>query len=186
MGKITAILLKYPIILDMRTFLFLIISFTLSTSAKSQSIFLDAIKEKWQHNKEYVLKCAILMPEEQYDFKPTEEVSTFREQIIHMMSNMNWITKDYLHGPKLKHNLKTLDPSKEELISILSQAFDNAATALDAIKVSDLEVRVDFFAGEKNILQMIELMDDHLSLHKGQLVVYLRLNDLAPPRFVGW
>jgi len=170
----------------MRATLIFIVAIIFSGPTFSQNVFLDAFKEKWQHNKEYVIKCAVMMPEDKYDFKPTEEVSSFRQQLIHMMSNMNWITKDYLNGSKLNHNLKTIDPSKDELLAILSQAFDNAASAIDRVKEEDLAKRVEFFAGEKNILQMIELMDDHLSLHKGQLVVYLRLNDLAPPRFVGW
>jgi len=160
--------------------------FFLSISAQAQDEFLSAIQEKWQNNKTYVLKCANLMPEDKYDFRPTPEVSTFREQLIHMMSNMNWITKDYLKSAGLQHDLKTIDPSKADLMVILEQAFDNAAAALSTVSASDLEGRVNFFAGEKNVLQMIELMDDHLSVHKGQLIVYLRLNGIAPPRFVGW
>jgi uncharacterized damage-inducible protein DinB len=68
----------------------------------------------------------------------------------------------------------------------LNQAFELSMTALKNAENKDLSLKVDFFAGEKSLLQIIELMDDHLTHHKGQLAVYLRLNGITPPRFVGW
>jgi uncharacterized damage-inducible protein DinB len=30
------------------------------------------------------------------------------------------------------------------------------------------------------------LMHDHHTHHRGQIIVYLRLNGLKPPKYVGW
>jgi hypothetical protein len=37
---------------------------------------------------EYTLELAASLPEEWYDFKPTEEQMSFRQQLIHSMKNM--------------------------------------------------------------------------------------------------
>ncbi len=170
--------------------LLLITCMVLSTSAYGQSevgdLFLSSARAKWEHAKDYVVTCAKSMPSEYYDFKPTPIVLSYKKQLIHSLQNMNWITVDYLGGQGLVNDMKDANPSKEELIALLEQAFENAALALDGITPADLVRKVDFFAGEMTILQMINLLDDHLTHHKGQLVVYLRLKDIAPPRFVGW
>ncbi|WP_374662973.1 DinB family protein [Parasegetibacter sp. NRK P23] len=35
-------------------------------------------------------------------------------------------------------------------------------------------------------LQIINLLSDHQTHHRGQLLVYLRLCGLTPPKYVGW
>ncbi|NJL74904.1 MAG: hypothetical protein HC892_07620 [Saprospiraceae bacterium] len=30
------------------------------------------------------------------------------------------------------------------------------------------------------------LMNDHLTHHRAQMIVYLRLKDVQPPKYVGW
>ncbi len=34
--------------------------------------------------------------------------------------------------------------------------------------------------------QIINLMNDHLTHHRAQAIVYLRLNGVMPPKYVGW
>ena len=51
---------------------------------------------------------------------------------------------------------------------------------------ADLKITVDFFAGPKSKLQILNLLQDHLSHHRGQLIVYLNLNNIKPPSYIGW
>ena len=46
--------------------------------------------------------------------------------------------------------------------------------------------KVDFFAGPKTRSQIIQLVDDHHTHHRAQLIIYLRLLGIKPPRYVGW
>jgi uncharacterized damage-inducible protein DinB len=154
--------------------------------AQIDRLFLESMKEKWAHAEDYIIACAEMMPSEKYDFKATPEVATFKKQLMHSLQNITWITTSYLGGEKISSDVSTADPTKDELIGLLRQAFDKASLAINNLTAEDLTKKVDFFAGEKTVLQMLELMDDHLTHHKGQLVVYLRLNGLTPPRFVGW
>ena len=152
----------------------------------SQESFMEMYLEKWSNSKDLMLEYAELMPEEQYDFKPTEEEMSFKRLVIHIMQNMLWISTDYLDASPFKNDIRKADPSKEELIAILQNGFSHVEKTLKAVKPHRLREKVDFFAGEKNILQMLELLDDHMTHHRGQLSVYLRLNGIKPPQYKGW
>ena len=99
---------------------------------------------------------------------------------------MVWLSSSYLKG---KHT--TIDPtkagdSKQEIIGMLNQAFSYARETVDALKEKDLNESVDFFAGIMTRRRILLLMTDHVTHHRGQLVVYLRLNNVVPPSYRGW
>jgi uncharacterized damage-inducible protein DinB len=50
----------------------------------------------------------------------------------------------------------------------------------------DLSTQVDFFAGPKTKLQILNIIQDHVTHHRGQLIVYLNLKGIKPPEYVGW
>jgi uncharacterized damage-inducible protein DinB len=37
-----------------------------------------------------------------------------------------------------------------------------------------------------NKLQILNLLNDHQTHHRAQLIVYLRINGIKPPDYVGW
>lgn len=103
-----------------------------------------------------------------------------------MGGNMLWIARDYMQGGDYNKLYDRKDLTKEELRKHMDSLFDYAIKTLDQYPVHLLKTKVDFFAGEKNMMQLVELMDDHMTHHKGQLTVYLRLVGKKAPRFVGW
>jgi uncharacterized damage-inducible protein DinB len=102
------------------------------------------------------------------------------------MSNANWLSSDYLGGKKLEQNLRNADYTKSEVIAILQEGFANVAAALENLKPEQLEEPVKFFAGPMNKRQIMTLLNDHHTHHRGQIIVYLRLKGVKPPRYVGW
>ncbi len=152
----------------------------------AQGSFLDDYKIKWQNATEYTIEFAQAMPEDQYGFKPVPEEMSYREQLKHIAANMVWLSSSYLKG---QHT--TIDPtkagdSKKEIIGMLEQAFAYAKQTIDGLKEKDLNEQVDFFAGIMSRRRVLLLMTDHVTHHRGQLVVYLRLNNVVPPSYRGW
>lgn len=155
-------------------------------SAKAQETYLKEFQQKWANAKDYTLELAQSMPDEHYDFKPTEEQMSFKEQLLHMTSNMVWLSSSYLGGEKLEADLKSTDYTKAEVIDMMTTAFDNAAAAVKDFPVADMETEVKFFAGPMSKRQIMVLMNDHIVHHRGQIIVYARLKGIQPPRFRGW
>lgn len=160
-----------------------LISITLTAQADG---FIKDMSKKWQNARDYTLELAELMPEEAYTFKPTEDQLSFHDQMLHIVSNMNWLSSSYLGGQKLEESLKDTVYSKSEVIVIMKKGFQNALDAINNLEPSKLNETVDFFAGPMHIRQILTLMNDHVTHHRGQAIVYARLKGIKPPRYRGW
>lgn len=148
--------------------------------------FLEDYKLKWKNATEYTLEFAKAMPEEYYSYKPVEIEMTFGEQLKHIAGNMVWLSSSYLNGTKT-----TLDPvnagsSKKEIIAILEKSFAYANETISHLNEKILNENVNFFAGMMTKRRIMLLMTDHVTHHRGQLVVYLRLKGIEPPAYRGW
>lgn len=161
---------------------------TLTAAAQqTDALFLKAAIERLEHSKDYTLAVAQLMPDEKYAFRPSPEEMSFAEQLVHISGNLAWLSTSYLSGaanPISEADKKAV--SKKEVIAIVTKTFDYALQVLRQFKSTQLADTVSFFAGPLNKLQIINLVNDHQSHHRGQLLVYLRLNGIKPPSYTGW
>ncbi|MEO6721401.1 MAG: DinB family protein [Ferruginibacter sp.] len=168
-------------------FILFLFSLNTATAQKIDSLFLDAAISKLQNSKEYTLKVANGMPEEKYGFKPVPEEMSFGEQLLHIAANLNWLTSSYITSSKSPvTKAATQVQKKEEIIQVLSNTYDFAIGALKSFEATHLADTVSFFAGPKTKLQIINLIGDHQTHHRAQMIVYLRLNGIKPPEYVGW
>lgn len=157
---------------------------TMNTSnLTAQNNVLTAFLLKWENSKNYLVELAEAMPEDLYNYKPTERQMSFQEQLIHIKGNMDWLSSTYFKGEKLE---KTAAKSKEEIINQLTASFDNVAEIIKNVPLEELSTEVEFFAGPKSKLQILNLLQDHVTHHRGQLIVYLNLNTIEPPKYRGW
>jgi uncharacterized damage-inducible protein DinB len=158
--------------------------FSFFGSAQNESI--EAFLEKWENSKTYLVEIAKAMPEESYSYKPTEREMSFREQLLHIKGNMDWLGTTYFTADKFEKKKDEKTYSKEEIISMLEMSFDKVYEVIKNTKPEALKDKVAFFAGPKTKLQILNLLQDHVTHHRGQLIVYLNLNEIKPPSYVGW
>jgi uncharacterized damage-inducible protein DinB len=144
------------------------------------------LARKWINSKAYALKLADLMPEDGYDFKATPEEMTFREQLLHIADNINWLSSSYLliNGPVKTPSGGKL--TKDDVIKKLGEAYDLGLKAHMKMNTGQMDEKVKFFAGPITRRQILILMHDHQTHHLGQLIVYLRLKGIKPPDYIGW
>ena len=127
------------------------------------------------------------MPEHQYGFRRTKEEMSFGAQLLHICSNLGWLSSSYLstgNNPVSKEdgNLQ----NKDSIRQVVVRTYDYAIAVLTHFSAANLSDTVKFFAGPMSKLQIINLLSDHQTHHRGQLLVYLRLCGLTPPKYVGW
>lgn len=146
----------------------------------------EAFLEKWENSKNYLLDMAEMMPEEEYDYKPTERQRSFKEQLLHIKDNMEWLSTSYFASELEKSQEKEVPDSKVETIAVLKIAFDSVSEIIKNTSEENLSETVEFFAGPKTKLQILNLLQDHVTHHRGQLIVYLNLKNIEPPKYVGW
>jgi uncharacterized damage-inducible protein DinB len=162
----------------------LLLSFSIIKA--QQSSVKIAFLEKWENSKNYLIAIAEVMPENEYDYKPTERQMSFKEQLIHIKENMDWLSNSYFTENEYKREKTKATNTKSETIDLLEIAFDSVIGIIENTNDAELKIIVDFFAGPKSKLQILNLMQDHVTHHRGQLIVYLNLNNIKPPSYIGW
>lgn len=169
-----------------KIFVFSLFIFLISSNMNAQNDVISAFLLKWENSKNYLLEMAEAMPEENFQFKPTERQMSFQEQLLHIRGNMVWLSEKYFVDETFKKSEKIDPKTKEEVIKELTIAFNNVTEIIKNVSLDELTVQVDFFAGSKSKLQILNLIQDHVTHHRGQLIVYLNLNNINPPKYRGW
>lgn len=155
-------------------------------SAQEDELLVESVK-KWERATAYTLELARAMPPGEFGFRPVPEEMTFGQQLDHIAQNMTWLAGDHLAAVKFSHPLAAKkDRTPEESMEVLTAALAYARDAIAATKPANLGEKKKFFAGPMSKRQIIALMHDHHTHHRGQLVVYLRLKGIKPPSYRGW
>lgn len=174
-----------------RTFLpFIVFIFCALTYSYGQNadtrMYLEEARMRMENSFNYTIEMARKMPEEHYNFKPHEEMMTFKEQLLHMLTNVDWLNTDYFNNQVLDEDLVGNLFTKDEIIELLETSRERCLALFSSVSPNQLNDEVRFFAGPKTKRQILALLGDHMTHHKGQLVVYLRLKDIVPPVYRGW
>lgn len=148
----------------------------------------SAFLEKWENSKAYLVAMAESMPDDKYAFKPSEREMDFKSQLLHICGNMTWLSTTYFSEEEFDRQKfsESAPNTKSELIQFVKDSFDKAHAKIEQTSEETLTDKVDFFAGPKSKLQILNLLQDHVTHHRGQLIVYLNLNEIKPPKYVGW
>ena len=151
------------------------------------SAFLNAAYNKLLSSKAYTLGIAERMPSTHYSFKPTAEEMTFGEQLLHLAKNLQWLSSHYLNNGQqnpIRNPATGMD--KDSIMNVLTQTYEHALKALKQFPPHHLTDTVAFFAGPMTKLQIINLINDHQTHHRAQIIVYLRIKGIKPPPYRGW
>ena len=128
-----------------------------------------------------ILDVAEVMPAEKYGFKPTPEVSSFGDQLVHVAG----ITQRFIDTAK---GTKT-EPAhhgamaKPEVVGLLKKTFQSAQEMITPLTDAQLLEPVKFPFGDRTVTRATYWQGALYQIrnHHGQLVVYLRLNGIVPP-----
>ncbi|THD69413.1 DinB family protein [Robertkochia marina] len=165
----------------------LIIILSMNISGYSQKAEVKAaFLEKWNNSSAYLIEMAEQIPDSSMEYRPTSRQMTIREQLLHIRSNMLWLGDTYFNTNDVKSPNKENPSSKQELVLALKESFKRVATLVEASDPARLQEEVEFFAGPKTRLQILNLLQDHVTHHRGQLIVYMNLLNIEPPRYSGW
>lgn len=138
--------------------------------------------KKWKGNKRYTLKFVDAMPDEDFDFKPSPEMKSYKSQLSHITSWLRTHSRFVTN-----HEFEKVKMASKDLIRIaLEDFFDTFIERLENMDESQLTEVVDVWYGKTARYQIANIMDNHLSHHRGQMIVYLRLKNQKPPSYIGW
>jgi uncharacterized damage-inducible protein DinB len=131
--------------------------------------------------KDRLLRSAEKVPEENYNFKPTEAARSFGQIIGHLADAQYLYCSIELgeKNPVLK--IEQNKVSKADLIAALKAAFAYCDKAYDSMTDGSATQMVQLFENDTPKLDVLTVNIIHGMEHYGNLVTYMRLNNIVPP-----
>jgi uncharacterized damage-inducible protein DinB len=170
---------------------------TAAEMSKKETVSSALLRE--MHYQEYEVRSAAeAMPEEKYGYRPAEgkfknekpefgpaEVRTFAQQVKHVAC-ANFGFSAELDGKEPPAGCDKDGPSpaktKKELLTYLRDSFAATRKSLGAIDAKNMFDPIEGpYAGPNTRLGMATVIVWHNADHYGQMVLYLRENNIVPP-----
>ena len=129
-----------------------------------------------------ILDVAEAMPAEKYSYKPTPEMSTFSDQLVHVAGIVQRFV-DTSKGVKSEAAHHDNKMAKADIIAMLKKSFQNGQDSIAQLSDSQLLETVKFPFGDRMVTRYTYWQGPLYQIrnHHGQLVVYLRMNGIVPP-----
>ncbi|HSI76125.1 MAG TPA: DinB family protein [Lunatimonas sp.] len=157
--------------------------FAVSTS--QAQITMDEFMSKWENSREFTLETLDKMPADLLDYKPHESAMSFREQITHVAGSIAGLSKGFLQGGDMDFDPQAKPQTKAELKKFIEQCYAYGKKTISSLSEAQLGEEIDSFAGKVTRRQMLGLIDDHATHHRGAAISYIRANGIEPPAFRG-
>lgn len=162
---------------------------TTSPLLAQQNNFIDDYLERLENSRKYLILVAETMPEDKYNFKASPESMSFSENLMHIGYAIDWHSQSLLGGResrdwKTDTIFKTTNKSKEEMIATVNNTFDETIKLIKQFDTTQFDDELNYFGLNRSKRQIFLLLADHITHHRGQMLVYMRLNGLTPPRYV--
>ena len=160
-----------------------------SHAAQANHLLINSHLEKFKNAKSYTLSMAEKLDEQKYDFKPVKEEMSFKEQLVHIGENIYWLSSTYIKeepNPLKGKKVNSSDMNKEQVMQFVKDAYEYGLKVMIELDEKTLSNEFNWNAGKLNKYQFLNLIQDHQAHHVGQIIVYLRLNTIEPPKYIGW
>ena len=167
----------------------ILFSSMISPLLAQEDSFVKDYLERLESSRNYLILVAETMPEDKYDFKVSPDSMSFAENLLHIGYAADWHSQSLLGGResrvwKTDTVFKVANKSKKEMIALIDKTFDETIALIETFDTNLLDDKLDYFGLNRSKRQIFLLLTDHITHHRGQMLVYMRLNGLTPPRYV--
>ncbi len=166
--------------------LFTILSlFAMTTVVQAQSPIDEIIKD-WERAKAYTKEYLDAMPAESYGLKPTPEMRSFAQQLLHLI-DANYRLASAATGVAspvvLGESEKTADQSKENVTKLVMAGYEFVINSVKTMTPAQLSEPATLFGRiELTKGKALEKCFEHQTHHRGQTTVYIRMAGATPPQ----
>ncbi|WP_316817584.1 DinB family protein [Pedobacter nyackensis] len=153
--------------------------------AMAQVKVADVVKD-WERSKAYTKEYLDAMPESGYALKPTPEMRSFAEQLLHL-ADANYAFVSAATGTKAPYAQaeleKTSNKSKSNVSDLVLASYDFVIDNVKKMSDAQLDEATKLFDRfDMSKGAAIAKAFEHQVHHRGQTTVYLRLAGVKPPQ----
>lgn len=143
----------------------------------------NTIKAVLTGNQSQVVQLAEAFPEDTYDWRPTEGVSSVGEALLHVAGANYFLASKLGFAPPEDVDIMALGKitGKDNIINTLKKSNAFVLETITMVEDGELNAEVDFGFMKMNKLGGLLVIMEHNGEHKGQLIAYARSNGVVPP-----
>ncbi|WP_339866709.1 DinB family protein [uncultured Algoriphagus sp.] len=160
--------------------------FMMASAAVSAQTTKDEFMSKWQNSKQFTLDVLDKMPDSGMDYKTDPAAMSFKEQIHHIGTAIVGISQGFLKGGDPGFTIDLATASKADLAAYVGKCYDYGTTTMNALSDADAAESIEVFGNKVTRRQVMALLMDHSTHHRGSAIAYLRVQGAEPPAFVGF
>ena len=133
-----------------------------------------------------IVEMAEDFPEDKYDYKPTPEVRSFRQMLLHVAA-VNYFFTNAAEGREVAPAEDDPAPekyrTKADAVRFVTQSFADGAAAIQKKGPRGMGqyIKHPFANRQTSLNNLCRDIVEHSGEHYGNLVVYYRLNKMVPP-----
>ncbi len=132
----------------------------------------DWMKQRLMATKAFTIEVINAMPEDKFDFKPDDGIRSFQEQAYHLVYSIDYYNRLFASGGNAAWSPEAEDSkSKAEIMKWANDLFDS------------MEKTILAASNNQQLTSGIMGYLDHNAHHRGQMVIYLRMNGVAAPSY---
>lgn len=141
---------------------------------------------EWTRAKAYTKEYLDAMPEDGIGFKPTPDIRSFAEQMLHLSSASYFFAKpifgvDPPGDPRTMEKNEELKKSKATLTKTVMDSYDFMIEQIKGSSAAKMEETVTLFGAKMPRYVAVAKVFEHQTHHRGQTTIYLRLKGVTPP-----
>jgi len=165
----------------------LLFSCLIGTLGFAQNATIDHLVADFERSKAMSLEYIEAMPEDQFNYKPTEGVRTFAAQMLHGAQGTirlaaNGTGEAPIYGD-INIEQEASFQTKSEVRRIVAESFDFTIAGIQNMNPSKFDEVV--VRGPYNVTRLgwIQKANEHVGHHRGQCAIYLRMQGITPPAY---
>ncbi|MEP7271057.1 MAG: DinB family protein [Acidobacteriota bacterium] len=144
----------------------------------------EGLAREWTRARDYTKEFLDAMPEDGYAFKPSPDIRSFAEQMLHLAGGNYGIgsratgATNAMVGKNLeKDEAKT----KAAVTKAVLDSYDFVIASVKGLTDTKLDERVPVAGMNRPRSVVLAAAFEHQTHHRGQTVIYLRLKGVQPP-----
>jgi uncharacterized damage-inducible protein DinB len=173
--------------------LFTVLALTFVSSSVFAQFTQSQLVAEWQRAKLYTKSYLDAMPEDGYGFKPTPEIRSFAQQMLHI-ADANYVLVNVASDKPnpigetfaSSHdvNEKTVSPTKGAVTKAVMDSYDWVISTLQNMTPDQMQAMTKIGKHDITRSGLFGKAFEHQTHQRGQTTIYLRLKGVTPPEEV--
>ncbi len=165
-------------------FLFFALAVFAEGIEEAKSSFGQDFLKVWEVSTTNAIDVAKAMPEDLYGYKPNDSSKTFAEQMVHIATSTEGLAKRFLLGEAGGSQPDVSSLTKSDIIKLMESSFRATTEIISNMTEVQAKETIKVFGGKEVARYMaVMFIQDHLANHRAKANLYIRMNDITPPRY---